>query len=191
MAGDSSATRTRLLGAALTEFAQYGLAGARVDRIAENAGSNKAQIYHYFGSKRELFEAVFANVVATSTEGAELDPERLPEYATELAARTEAHPEVMRFVAWRELERPADDDPAPSAVDALRRKIDAVAVAQEAGVLSNRFPADVLVGFVLMLGEIGTRVNAEFATASGVRRDLADVQKHIAEAVRLLVEAPN
>jgi hypothetical protein len=32
-----------------TEFAQYGIAGARVERIGEAADSNKAQIYHYFG----------------------------------------------------------------------------------------------------------------------------------------------
>jgi AcrR family transcriptional regulator len=31
----------------------------RVDRIADAARSNKAQIYHYFGSKDSLFDAVF------------------------------------------------------------------------------------------------------------------------------------
>jgi AcrR family transcriptional regulator len=35
-----------------------GLGGARVDRIASQAGLNKRMIYHYFGSKDDLFSAV-------------------------------------------------------------------------------------------------------------------------------------
>ena len=64
MVGDAQATQRRLLEAAAQEFAARGIAGARVDRIAEAARSNKAQIYHYFGSKDELFDAVFNSLVA-------------------------------------------------------------------------------------------------------------------------------
>ena len=56
---DAAATRRRLIDAARAEFAQYGIAGSRVDRIAANAGANKAQIYNYFGSKDQLFAAVW------------------------------------------------------------------------------------------------------------------------------------
>ncbi|MBO3680199.1 TetR family transcriptional regulator [Streptomyces sp. NEAU-YJ-81] len=41
---DSNATKAGLLDAAFTEFAAYGIAGARVDRIAETAGANKRLI---------------------------------------------------------------------------------------------------------------------------------------------------
>ena len=51
-------TRGRILGAALEEFARYGLGGARVDRIAVRADANKRMLYYYFGSKDELFLAV-------------------------------------------------------------------------------------------------------------------------------------
>jgi AcrR family transcriptional regulator len=44
MPGDAEATKRRLLDAARDEFAAYGIAGARVDRIAEAAQANKAQI---------------------------------------------------------------------------------------------------------------------------------------------------
>ena len=37
-----------ILAAARDEFAEYGLGGARVDRIAERAGLNKRLIYYYF-----------------------------------------------------------------------------------------------------------------------------------------------
>ncbi|MHB1303111.1 MAG: TetR/AcrR family transcriptional regulator [Acidiphilium sp.] len=52
------ATRKRILRAAKEEFAKRGLAGARVDTIADRAKSNKGMIYHYFGSKDDLFRAV-------------------------------------------------------------------------------------------------------------------------------------
>ncbi len=50
-------TRDRLLRAAVEEFAEVGLAGARVDRIASRAGANKQLVYYYFGSKDGLFDA--------------------------------------------------------------------------------------------------------------------------------------
>jgi AcrR family transcriptional regulator len=60
---DAEATRRRLLDAAAAEFARLGIAGARVDRIAEAARTNKAQIYHYFGSTDGLFVAVLASLL--------------------------------------------------------------------------------------------------------------------------------
>jgi AcrR family transcriptional regulator len=57
-ARDPQATKHAILLAARTEFAAAGLAGARVDRIAERSGANKRMIYHYFGDKDGLFTAV-------------------------------------------------------------------------------------------------------------------------------------
>lgn len=55
-------TRGKLLEAAREEFSEHGLAGARVDRIAERSGVNKQRIYAYFGNKEALFSAVLSNV---------------------------------------------------------------------------------------------------------------------------------
>jgi len=52
------ATRQKLLTAARREFANSGLAGARVDEIAARAGVNKQLVYHYFGDKDALYLAV-------------------------------------------------------------------------------------------------------------------------------------
>jgi TetR/AcrR family transcriptional regulator len=52
------ATQRKLLTAARREFAQNGLAGARVDEIAARAGVNKQLVYHYFGDKDALYLAV-------------------------------------------------------------------------------------------------------------------------------------
>ena len=52
---DPDATQLRILAAAKHEFAKFGLGGARVDRIATRAKSNKRMLYHYFGNKEALF----------------------------------------------------------------------------------------------------------------------------------------
>lgn len=55
---DADRSQRDILGAALAEFAEHGLSGARMDRIAERAAVNKRLIYYYFDSKESLFLAV-------------------------------------------------------------------------------------------------------------------------------------
>ncbi|MDJ0951156.1 MAG: TetR/AcrR family transcriptional regulator [Alphaproteobacteria bacterium] len=55
---DPARTRERILEAATVEFSEQGLGGARVDAIADRAGTNKRMLYHYFGNKEDLFLAV-------------------------------------------------------------------------------------------------------------------------------------
>jgi TetR/AcrR family transcriptional regulator len=55
---DPASTRRKLLIAARREFARNGLAGARVDEIAAQAGVNKQLVYHYFGDKDAIYFAV-------------------------------------------------------------------------------------------------------------------------------------
>ena len=63
---DNDSTKGRIINAALEEFSQFGLAGARVDRIARKAGINKAMIYYHFNSKdnlyREMIKSFFTNI---------------------------------------------------------------------------------------------------------------------------------
>jgi AcrR family transcriptional regulator len=55
---DAGRTQAAILAAATQEFAHHGLGGARVDRIAERAKTNKRMLYYYFGGKEDLFLAV-------------------------------------------------------------------------------------------------------------------------------------
>ncbi|MGI2032500.1 TetR/AcrR family transcriptional regulator [Rhizobium panacihumi] len=55
---DPEKTREDILAVATAEFAQFGLAGARVDAIAEKTKTSKRMIYYYFGGKEELYLAV-------------------------------------------------------------------------------------------------------------------------------------
>ena len=54
---DAEATRRRILQAARAEFARHGLGGARIERIAQAARTNKRMLYYYFGNKEGLFLA--------------------------------------------------------------------------------------------------------------------------------------
>ena len=55
---DKNSTRRKIITAAKKEFSKHGLAGARVDRIAEKARVNKAMLYYHFTSKENLFYSV-------------------------------------------------------------------------------------------------------------------------------------
>src|SRR5579863_3739510 len=64
-AADRSAeTRDRILDAAVREFSEHGLAGARTEQIASAAGVNKALLYYYFESKDKLYAATLEMVSA-------------------------------------------------------------------------------------------------------------------------------
>ncbi len=57
---DADRSQAAILLAARDEFAEFGLGGARMERIAERSGLNKRLIYYYFDDKEKLFEAVLA-----------------------------------------------------------------------------------------------------------------------------------
>lgn len=64
-ASDSAATRDRLLSVARAKFAELGYQSATNKGIADAAGITTGAIYHYFGSKRDLYGAVFDHVETT------------------------------------------------------------------------------------------------------------------------------
>jgi TetR/AcrR family transcriptional regulator len=55
-------TRDRILQAAIREFSEHGLAGARTGAIAAAAGVNKALLYYYFRDKDALYAAALGEV---------------------------------------------------------------------------------------------------------------------------------
>ena len=61
---DADRTQHAILRAAMDEFSDKGLGGARIDAIAERAGVNKRLIYYYFGNKEALFLAVLERTYA-------------------------------------------------------------------------------------------------------------------------------
>jgi AcrR family transcriptional regulator len=102
---DADRSQLAILLAARDEFAQHGLGGARVDRIAERADLNKRLIYYYFKSKDDLFLAVleqaYADIRAAETKlqlrnmSPELAIRRLTEFTWEYYI---AHPEFLTLL---------------------------------------------------------------------------------------------
>ncbi len=56
---DSAQTRERIIDVAREEFARSGYAAAAMTKVASAADLAPSAIYHYFGGKAELYEAVF------------------------------------------------------------------------------------------------------------------------------------
>ena len=64
---DPERMQRTILRAAAKEFARFGFAGARVDRIAARAKASKRMIYYYFKAKEGLFLAVLNGKLAERT----------------------------------------------------------------------------------------------------------------------------
>jgi AcrR family transcriptional regulator len=183
MQRDAEATRKRLIAAGRAEFAAYGITGARVDRIAAAAQSNKAQIYHYFTNKAGLFDAVWADLVGQIVDGLPLDVEDLPGVAVMLCDIYAEHPDLPRLITWQRLER---GDATPNEVGARdsRERVAVIDKALADGVIASRFPADVLFALVLHMAAFW-----EF-TSPDVMRVISDVDRdRRREVVRTVVAA--
>lgn len=155
MPPDATATKSRLLAAATDEFARYGLAGARVDRIGERAQANKRLIYVHFGTKEDLFDLVVGQALVSLADSVPFTPHDLPAYAGSLYDLLEQRPEVIRLTTWALLERP---EPIAVEVEAYRAKLDAIAVAQVHGTVNDTIePVDLVAA---LLGLVTAWANA-------------------------------
>lgn len=56
-------TEDKIIEAARDVFVEKGMAGARMQEIADKAGINKSLLHYYFRSKEKLFNAIFSIIV--------------------------------------------------------------------------------------------------------------------------------
>lgn len=143
---DITATKQRIIDAAREEFAEYGLAGARIDRIATTAKASKERLYAYYGDKESLFHAILDDDFGRFLDAVPLDPDDLPAYAVTVFDDLRNTPHVQRLMLWGQLQgqatrirQQADANPQWAArLDAIRR-------AQSAGTIAVSWdPEDVL-----------------------------------------------
>jgi AcrR family transcriptional regulator len=182
------ATKERILEAALAEFSAHGIAGARVDRIAQAARCNKNLIYIYFEDKETLFTTVLQRHLVRIHQEQPFTPDDLPGYAANVFDWARANPDLMRLLAWSALQQPAKGQ--TERVEALAAKVAALAEAQNVGRVGTAFPPDFLLVAVMSLATawsvaspFGPSVNPRAAERpAALREDLI-------EAVRLLAGA--
>ncbi|WP_345752218.1 TetR/AcrR family transcriptional regulator [Microbacterium rhizophilus] len=169
-------TAERILAAAGEEFAAHGLAGARVDRIAERAGANKQRIYAYFGSKDELFDRVMAERIGELLDTVPFDAEDLPGYAERLFVFTVERQDLARLLMWHVLERPGRLPLLEPGASSTAAKVAALAAAQASrSDIDGTLPADRLLAQVLAVVH---------GAAMGVLGDVADPSALVADVRR-------
>ncbi len=66
---DAEKTAAAILRAARDEFCEQGFNGARVDSIAARAKANKRLLYHYYGNKEALYQAVLLDAYKEIRQG--------------------------------------------------------------------------------------------------------------------------
>jgi AcrR family transcriptional regulator len=195
MARDAEATRMRIFAAATREFAEHGLAGARIDAIAERAGANKQLIYAYFGSKEKLFAAVLASQLARIDEDVDLSPDRLPEYAGEVFDFHAQHPELARLLISEALSYRRGPVPDQETRNAHRtRKVKLVREGQERGAIDQSIDPGHLLLFIVALAiwptaapQVARQFTGEDPDDPKVR---ARYRASLVEAVRRIVTPP-
>lgn len=174
-------TKARILEAAFREFAEHGVSGARVDRIARSAGCNKNLIYVYFESKEGLFATVLDRHLADAYAGLKFSPENLPDLARRVFDYAQANPDVYRLLAWSTLERTAAMPATRESEHA--RKLPLIREQQEAGGIRNDAPPALILMAVLALATawspafpFGVTANPDADLApDAVREGIADM----------------
>ena len=71
---DPEGTKERLLDAAFGEIYAHGYTAASMDRIVQRSGVTKGALYHHFGSKKELAQAMIDATLRTMVVDAFLAP---------------------------------------------------------------------------------------------------------------------
>lgn len=162
---DAAATRERILAAATAEFAEHGLAGARVDRIAAAAASNKAQLYAYVGGKDALFDTIFEAHVAANVDGVPFTADDLPGYAVALYDSYLTDPALVRLASWNRLERVPTGDLLVGHPGLTDPKAAAIAQAQAEGWIVGGIRPDEVYSLVIALAGTWSPISATFAAS--------------------------
>lgn len=145
MAYDAEDTRRRIFDAAAVEFAEHGLAGARVERIATAAQANKQAIYLYYGSKEKLFAAILRAKLEEVRASISIDSDAVAESVGQIFDWYQEHPELIRLQLWEALEASDEsgesDDGERERRDAFQEKVHHLVD----GDMIRHLPADVRV----------------------------------------------
>lgn len=138
--------RGEILQAAGAEFAQYGLAGARIDRIARVAQASKERLYAHFRDKETLFREVVAAGNREFFSAVTLRPDAVPDFVGGIYDLAREHPEHHRMISWAQLEGIALDEPHAEGQPAFAQHVAAIEAAQADGHVDGAWqPDDLLI----------------------------------------------
>ncbi|KOU60582.1 TetR family transcriptional regulator [Streptomyces sp. MMG1533] len=186
---DPEATKARIYEAAVAEFARYGIAGARIDRIAAAAKANKQLIYAYFGNKAELFTKVLGTCMVDLAAAVPVDPDDIEGWIDRLLDYHAAHPELLRLLFWEGIEYGTDELPDETErQDHYTSKVAAIEDGQARGVITNGFPPRDLLFLLTALANWAAAVPQMRRILTGPEdADHARLRASIKEAARRLI----
>ncbi|MET9506022.1 TetR family transcriptional regulator [Streptomyces sp. NPDC006259] len=189
---DPEATKARIFEAAVAEFARYGIAGARIDRIAAEAKANKQLIYAYFGNKAELFTQVLGRCMVDLAAASPVDPDDVEGWMDRLMDYHAAHPELLRLLYWEGIEYGTAELPdEPERQEHYARKVAAVQDGQDRGVIDDTIPARDLLFLLIALANWATVVPQMSRILVGADDSAGDrLRASVKEAARRLVTRP-
>ncbi|GAA3578852.1 TetR family transcriptional regulator [Amycolatopsis ultiminotia] len=182
------ATRERILEVASREFAEYGIAGARVDRIVAAASTNKAQLYAYFGSKEGLFDTLFAESLDWIVDAAPIGDD-LADWAVRLYDEYLRRPDLIRLATWTRLERRPAGHLVDDEGERNEHKVRGIAASQEAGTVRPGDPFDVMAMVIAMSMAWSPVSNVYAATAEEPEEVHERRRALLRESVRRVVAA--
>lgn len=183
---DPEAKKRQLIEAATAEFAAYGIAGARMDRIAAAAQCSAGLVYSYFGGKDDLFDAVFDRIVARTMNDIPITVDDLPGYAGRLFDGYVEHPEVQRIASWHRLERSTSTGLIAAITTSMEQKVAAIQGAQDAGKVTTRFAAIDLLTLLLALTGVWATAEPELKVLTASHAD-AHRRRVVVDAVSALL----
>jgi len=102
----TEATRDALIEAARALFAEHGYAGVGTEEIVRAAGVTRGALYHHFGGKRDLFEAVYERIevelaqriASGALETGAIEPLAAMRAGAEMFLQAATEPEAQRIV---------------------------------------------------------------------------------------------
>ncbi|HEV7322461.1 MAG TPA: TetR/AcrR family transcriptional regulator [Ensifer sp.] len=202
---DPQRTQEDILIVATEEFSTHGLAGARVDAIAERTRTSKRMIYYYFGSKEGLYLAVLERSyrkIRTLEEDLHLSNLPPEEALRQLIATTfehdEANPDFVRLVSIENIHHAAHMMRSEAIRDLNVSVIETIAGILDRGVAQGVFrrQADPIDIHMMISAFCFFRVSNRYTFGTIFRRDLSDAEtmaRHkgmIADAVIRYLIAP-
>ncbi|OXM66228.1 TetR family transcriptional regulator [Amycolatopsis vastitatis] len=182
-----AATRQRILEVATQEFAEHGIAGARVERIVVAARTNKAQLYGYFGSKDGLFDAIFFGSLERIMTVVPIDATDLAGWAVRLYDEYLRRPDLIRLATWARLERRPTGHLVEDSSRLDDAKLRAIADAQAAGIVRAGDPFD-LMAMVIAMSMAWSPVSNVYAASDGEPPELHEQRRTLLrDSVRRII----
>ena len=184
-------TRDRVLAAASEEFTEHGVAGARINRIAEAAHASKERIYAWFGDKDALFDEVMRRGLDDLARAVPITTD-LVDYTLRLHDHFAEHPRSQRVAIWAWVHDSRGlDEVSEDRLDGYRHKLAVIEESQRLGSADSSWNPASLLSLILstatswLMAPVEVHIVASATEYAADHR--ADRRRAVEEAARRLI----